>query len=418
MSSFANWLRHMRNIWPILSSLLIGACSSSDYSSGDYPLADDSQNLAVSLTEVFTDTTFVRPLLVVQAPGDAEHLIVVEQDGAIYRVNRSGTPVKSLFSNLSDLVDSGASETGLLGIAFHPDYATNRQVFVSYTTSDDPVSDTRVNLRSRISRFVATPDGTALDTSVRRDLLEQPQPFSNHNGGHIAFHPVESYLYFGLGDGGSGGDPQNNAQNTNSLLGKILRIDVNVTDDEWNAGTHYKIPVGNPYTGGGGLSEIYALGLRNPWRWSFDRLNNELWAGDVGEALYEEIDRITLGGNFGWHHREGAHCYEPSAGCQSEGLIEPLVEYSHASGRCSVTGGYVYRGNLISGLRGQYIYGDYCTGEIWAIPTATANPTPQLLLDSSYFISSFGEDDAGEIYVLHHSQTGNVYRLTATASPY
>lgn len=366
------------------------------------------------LTDAFPNTTFSDPLLVVQAPGDSGYLMVVEQGGAIYRVNTSGTPVKSLFADLVNLVDSGANEAGLLGLAFHPDYASNRQVFVSYTTSDDPVGDTTANLRSRLSRFIALPDGSAIDTgAVRRDVLEEAQPFTNHNGGYITFHPTEGYLYVGLGDGGSAGDPQDNAQNTNSRLGKMLRIDVNVTDIEWNAGTRYKIPNTNPYASGGGAPEVYALGLRNPWRWSFDRQNGELWAGDVGQGSYEEIDRIVLGGNFGWRHREGAHCYNPSTGCQTAGLTDPVVEYTHSGGRCSVTGGYVYRGAAIAALQGRYVYGDYCTGEVWSIPTGTPNPTPQLLFDSPHLISSFGEDTAGEMYVVRHGGSGRVFRLTA-----
>jgi len=367
------------------------------------------------LTDAFAGTTFSNPLLVMQAPGDSGYLMVVEQGGAIYRVNTSGTPVKSLFANLVNLVDSGSNEAGLLGLAFHPDYASNRQVFVSYTTSDDPVADSTVNLRSRVSRFIALPDGSAIDTGVaRRDVLEQAPPFTNHNGGHIAFHPSDGYLYVGLGDGGDAGDPQNNAQNTNSWLGKILRIDVNVTDGEWSSGTHYKIPPSNPYAGGGGAPEIYALGLRNPWRWSFDRQNGDLWVGDVGQGAYEEIDRIVSGGNYGWRQREGAHCYNPATGCQTAGMTEPVVEYTHSGGRCSVTGGYVYRGAAISALQSRYVYGDFCTGEIWSIPSGTTGPVPQLVLDSPHMISSFGEDSSGEIYVVRHGPNGGVFRLTAS----
>jgi len=371
------------------------------------------QNVSYALTDTFPGVIFSRPVLVLQAPGETGRMFVVEQTGRIFTVNLSGTPVKTLFADLSNIVDSGPNEAGLLGMAFHPGYASNGLVFLSYTTSDNPVGDSGVNLRSRITRFTVATDRNSLNATSERNLIELPQPYPNHNGGHIAFHPTEGYLYIGFGDGGSGGDPENRAQNTSELFGKMLRIDVNVTDTEWNAGIHYKIPSDNPYVAGGGKAEIYALGMRNPWRWSFDRQTGELWAGDVGQDTWEEIDKIVLGGNYGWSQREGAHCYNPASGCQTTGLIDPVVEYAHTSGRCSVTGGYVYRGNSITALRGQYLYGDYCSGEIWAIPLTNANPAPQLLLDSPQWISSFGEDAAGEIYVVSHS-SGIVYRLVAS----
>jgi uncharacterized repeat protein (TIGR03806 family) len=374
------------------------------------------QNVSYALTDAFPGVIFNKPVLVLQAPGETGRMFVVEQTGRIFTVNLSGTPVKTLFADLHNSVDSGSNEAGLLGMAFHPAYASNGLVFLSYTTSDNPVAENGANLRSRISRFNATSDYSSLDMASERNLITLAQPYPNHNGGNIVFHPTEGYLYIGFGDGGSGGDPENRAQNSMSMFGKMLRIDVNVSDSEWSAGTHYKIPAGNPYVAGGqGLAEIYALGLRNPWRWSFDRQTGELWAGDVGQDAWEEIDKIVVGGNYGWRQREGAHCYNPASGCLTTGLIDPVVEYAHSSGRCSVTGGYVYRGNSLSALRGQYLYGDYCTGEIWAIPTATANPAPQLLLDSpyTYMISAFGEDAAGEIYVVNHS-IGIVHRLVAS----
>lgn len=372
------------------------------------------QNVSYSLTDAFPGMTFYKPVLVLQAPGETGRMFVVEQSGRIFTVNLSGTPVATLFADLRNIVDSGPNEAGLLGMAFHPAYASNGLVFLSYTTSDDPVGDTGVNLRSRISRFNVASDHSSLNMTSERNLITLAQPYPNHNGGNIAFHPTEGYLYIGFGDGGSGGDPENRAQNTSELFGKILRIDVNVTDPEWNAGTLYKIPAYNPYVVvGGGKAEIYALGMRNPWRWSFDRQTGELWAGDVGQDTWEEIDKIIPGGNYGWHQREGAHCFNPASACQTTGMIDPVVEYAHTSGRCSVTGGYVYRGNSLTALRGQYLYGDYCTGEIWAIPSTTANPPPQLLLNSPKWISSFGEDAAGEIYVVNHI-SGIVYRLVAS----
>lgn len=423
----------MKRMAICLMITLLTACSSSDSSAPAAPPnpalsgldarpanpsciapARPLQNVSYALADAFPGVIFSRPVLVLQAPGETGRMFVVEQSGRIFAVNLSGNAVATLFADLGSIVDSGPNEAGLLGMAFDPGYASNGLVFLSYTTSDNPVGDTGVNLRSRISRFNVATDRNSLNTASERNLIELAQPYPNHNGGNIAFHPTEGYLYIGFGDGGNAGDPENRAQNPMSMLGKMLRIDVNVTDTEWNAGIRYKIPAGNPYANGvEGLPEIYALGMRNPWRWSFDRQSSELWAGDVGQDLWEEIDKIVLGGNYGWRQREGAHCYNPASGCQTTGLIDPVAEYAHSSGRCSVTGGYVYRGNSLSALRGQYLYGDYCTGEIWAIPTATASPTPQLLLDSPQWISSFGEDAAGEIYVVSHS-SGIVYRLVAS----
>lgn len=375
--------------------------------------AQQLQNVTYALTDAFPGVTFNRPLLVLQAPGEKGRMFVVEQSGQIFTVNTSGKAVKTLFADLRNIVESGPNEAGLLGMAFHPGYAKNGLIFVSYTTSDNPVSENGANLRSRISRFNAATNHNSLNMGSEHNLITLAQPFDNHNGGNIAFHPTEGYLYIGFGDGGKAGDPDNRAQNKFSMFGKMLRINVDVTNDERSAGKHYKIPADNPYASGvSGLPEIFALGLRNPWRWSFDRQTGELWAADVGQDKWEEIDKVTLGGNYGWRQREGKHCFNPAAFCESTGLIDPVVEYSHASGRCSVTGGHVYRGETIGSLKGQYVYGDFCTGEIWAIPTETAKPTPQLLLDSPYMISSFGEDAAGEIYVVNLK--GGVYRLTAS----
>lgn len=422
----------MKYLGLFLISVLLTACNSGEASKpatvpaptatgSDIRTANQScaatssqlQKVTYGLTDAFPGVIFTRPLLVLQAPEEKGRMFVVEQAGQIFTVNTSGTAKKTLFADLRNIVDAGPNEAGLLGMAFHPGYAKNGLIFLSYTTSDNPIAENGANLRSRISRFNAATDRNSLNMGSERNLITLAQPYANHNGGHIAFHPTEGYLYAGFGDGGDAGDPGNRAQNKFTMLGKMLRIDVNVTDAEWKVGKRYKIPADNPYaSGASGLPEIYALGMRNPWRWSFDRQSGELWAGDVGQNAWEEIDKITLSGNYGWRQREGKHCFNPAAGCETTGLIEPVVEYGHAKGRCSVTGGHVYRGNSISALNGQYVYGDFCTGEIWAIPAATTNPAPQLLLDSPYMISSFGEDAAGEIYVVHLK--GNVYRLTAS----
>lgn len=423
----------MKSVQLLSILVLIAACTSGDSSSSSSavdtavsgldgrPLntsciapARPQQNVSYALTDAFPGITFTNPVLVMQAPGETGRMFVVEQPGQIYTVNLSGTPVKNLFADLGNIVDSGSNEAGLLGMAFHPNFASNGIVFVSYTTSDNPAAENGANLRSRISRFNVATDRNSLDLASERNLITLAQPYGNHNGGHISFHPVEGYLYIGFGDGGDGGDPGNLAQNPSVLLGKMLRIDVNVTDTEWNAGTRYKIPSDNPYANGGGSPEIYALGMRNPWRWSFDRQSGELWVGDVGQESWEEIDKVILGGNYGWRQREGFHCFNPATGCHTAGLIDPIIEYAQSTTRCSVTGGHVYRGMSIPDLRGKYIYGDYCSGEIWSVPTAAVSTEPQLVIDSPYMISSFGEDAAGEIYVIRHSATGRVYRLTAS----
>jgi glucose/arabinose dehydrogenase len=314
---------------------------------------------------------------------------------------QDGTAAVAL--DIRDRVDAAPSEAGLLGIAFHPRFAENGEVFLSYTATGAP-------LISRISRFVSRDGGRTVDPASEVVILTQPQPFANHNGGQIVFGP-DGFLYIGLGDGGSGGDPQGNGQNPNTLLGKILRINVDSRTPEQG----YGIPPDNPFAGGGGRGEIFATGLRNPWRFSFDRTGGKLWAADVGQNAWEEVDIIVRGGNYGWNAREGAHCFEPAQGCRTEGLIDPVAEYPNAAGDCSVTGGYVYRGAAVPALAGNYLYGDFCSGKIWGLPLgANGNPSgaPRLLLDSTAQISSFAEGNDGEIYLLNFGE-GTVHRVVA-----
>ena len=233
-----------------------------------------------------------------------------------------------------------------------------------------------------------------------------PQPFANHNGGMIAFGP-DGALYIGRGDGGGRGDPDNRGQNPHDLRGKILRVDVDRDEP-------YAIPPENPYVSGGGRPEIYALGLRNPWRFSFDRETGFLWVADVGQYAWEEVDVIVRGGNYGWRFMEGRHCFSPPTNCAEAGLQLPVLEYGHDGGRCSITGGYVYRGPSQPSLKGVYVYGDYCTGEIFGTrvgvePRLGPADAPQVLLRTGLRISSFGEDEGGELYVVDHG--GGIYRL-------
>jgi glucose/arabinose dehydrogenase len=344
-----------------------------------------------------------KPVFVTSARDGSGRLFIVEQTGRI-RILDGGRLRSSPFLNLSASVSKG-SEQGLLGLAFHPRFSTNRRFFVNYTnTSGDTVI--------REYRASAT-DPNRVASGSGRTIIRINQPYANHNGGMIAFGR-DGYLYIGTGDGGSGGDPGNRAQNKGSLLGKMLRINVNGSTSTRN----YLIPSSNPYVGKPGRNEIWQRGLRNPWRWSFDRSTGNLWIGDVGQRRYEEVDRAVRtssgpgrGVNWGWRVMEGRHCYLPSSGCNRTGKKLPLVEYSHASnGRCAVTGGYVYRGSAVAALRGWYVYGDYCSGEIFAVAAGASSPaSPVRLLDTGLLISSFGESAGGELYVV--DLAGTLYRV-------
>lgn len=362
-------------------------------------VANDASS-AIALARAFPNLTFSKPVLLIQAPGDASRMFVVEQGGTVRAFSSSDSvTLAEVFVDISARVESG-SEAGLLGMAFHPDFARNGQVFLSYTR---PGPGGATPLVSVIARYTSRDGGRTLDPASEEIVLTQNQPFRNHNGGHIVFGP-DGLLYIGLGDGGSAGDPLEAGQDTDTLLGKLLRLDV-------RSGTSpYSIPADNPFATGGGRPEIWALGLRNPWRFSFDRANGDIWLADVGQYNWEEVNRITRGGNYGWDEREGAHCYEPSSGCRTTGLIDPVAEYDHSNGRCSITGGFVYRGNAVPALQGAYLYGDYCTGEIWGMPAGGG--APARLVGGGINISSFGEDNAGELYVLSYAE-GAVLRVGA-----
>jgi glucose/arabinose dehydrogenase len=343
---------------------------------------------------------FSRPLFVTNAGDASSRLFVVEQGGRI-KIVKSGVVLPTPFLDIHTRV-SCCGEQGLLGLAFHPSYEKNGVFYVNYTdlNGDTVVANYR---RSTTNPNVA---GT-----FERVLLRVAQPYDNHNGGMLAFGPG-GYLYIGLGDGGSGGDPGNRAQNLGSLLGKILRIDVN----HWTATLPYAIPATNPYIGRTGDDRIWAYGLRNPWRFSFDRRTGDLWIGDVGQNRYEEIDRATRasgggrGRNFGWRVMEGRACFSPPTGCNTSGKVMPLSVYSHTYG-CSVTGGYVYRGTAYPAMVGAYIYGDFCSGRIWAVTAGGASSqTARLLLDTSHSISSFGESEPGFLYMTDLA-SGELFRL-------
>jgi glucose/arabinose dehydrogenase len=324
-------------------------------------------------------------------------IFVLEQAGRI-RVIQGGALLSVPFLDISSNVESGG-EKGLLGLAFHPSFATNGRFFVNYTR--------RVSgqLQTVISEFFATSASTNLvNIATERVLLTVNQPFDNHNGGQLAFGPDGS-LYIGLGDGGSAGDPQGNGQNLQTLLGKILRIDVNSVDP----GRAYHIPGDNPFASGGGLPEIWAYGLRNPWRFSFDTASGRLFAGDVGQNAREEIDIVTRGANFGWNTMEGTLCFNPPSGCNQTGLTPPIHDYGRTDGG-TVIAGFMYRGSGVSGLQGFYVFGDFISGRIWALREDASTWTRFELLSTGRSISSLGRDSAGELYVLDYG-AGSVLRL-------
>ncbi|HUG35059.1 MAG TPA: PQQ-dependent sugar dehydrogenase [Anaerolineales bacterium] len=317
-------------------------------------------------------------------PDGSGRLFIVEKPGHIH-IFQNGQLVTEPYLNIEDRVNDFSNEMGLLGLALHPDFAQNGYFYVNYTGEG---GDTF------LSRF--TSSGTFADPASEVILLRVNQPYPNHNGGTLNFGP-DGYLYAGLGDGGLAGDPHGNGQSLETLLGKILRIDVDSAEP-------YAIPADNPFG-----NEIWAYGLRNPWRISFDFTTGDLYIGDVGQGQWEEIDLIpggSAGGqNFGWDYREGAHQFEGEA---PAGLIDPIAEYSHAEGRCSVTGGYVYRGSMAE-WNGIYLYGDYCTGMIWGLIRANDGWQNQLLFDVDAKITSFGQDETGELYII--GDEGGVYRL-------
>jgi glucose/arabinose dehydrogenase len=356
----------------------------------------------VRLQRVFPALSFARLTGMYQAPDG--RFFVLEQGGVI-RVfdNRNEVAAASVFLDITDRVTATSFETGLLGLAFAPNFAQSGVFYVNYTAPNP--------LRTVVSRFTAPAPRTAADPASEQAILTVDQPFPNHNGGQTSFGP-DGFLYIGMGDGGAGNDPFGNGQNLGVLLGKLLRIDVGGT----SPGLAYRIPPDNPFAGRqGARGEIWAYGLRNPWRFSFDRETGQLWLGDVGQNFREEIDIIEKGGNYGWSVMEGMQCRGGGSNCDRAGLIPPVIDYPTTGfgGDCSVTGGFVYRGSAIPALRGAYVYGDYCSGKIWALRWDGSRVMEQgLLIDSDIMISSFAQDAQGEIYALAHSaQGGGIYKL-------
>lgn len=349
----------------------------------------------VALAPAFDDQRFQAPVEMVFGPG--RRFYVLEQAGVIKAVPAGGGAA-TVVADLKSTIRSGG-EAGLLGIAFDPKFSENGLVYLSFNADIVPPRQ-GVAFESVVARARSTDGGATIDGGTLERVLVVEQPFSNHNGGKIGFGP-DGHLYIALGDGGSGGDPLGSGQDKNSLLGKILRIDVSKTP--------YAIPADNPFAGGGGRPEIFAYGLRNPWKFAWDPVTSEMWAADVGQGSYEEIDRIVKGGNYGWSVREGKHCFK-NATCPTEGFVDPVLEYGRSDG-VSVTGGYVYRGATLPSLDGKYVYGDFGSGRIWAVDRDESGaPVATKLADSALKISTFGQDDAGEVYVADYG-SGTIKRI-------
>jgi glucose/arabinose dehydrogenase len=378
--------------WKVVTGILCGLAIWS---------AAASAFAAIQLQPVLTGLS--SPIYLTHARDGSNRLFVVEQGGRIL-VLQPGAAAPTVFLDITARVLSGG-EQGLLGLTFHPSYATNRRFFVNYTRQPDGATVIAEYRTSATDPNVADPAETS--------LLVVPQPFANHNGGMIEFGP-DGFLYIGMGDGGSGNDPGNRAQNINELLGKMLRIDVNTP----NGLVPYSSPTNNPFFGlTPGSDEIFAVGLRNPFRFSFDRATGQLYVGDVGQGAREEIDIVTRGGNYGWRVFEGALCtsLDPAL-CIPANFNFPIAEYDHTLGRCAVIGGYVYRGTRSTLPAGAYVYGDLCTGEIFQLLPPTGGGAQSVLLDTALngTLSSFGEDEAGEIYVV--GLGGTVDRIVVSTS--
>lgn len=345
---------------------------------------------ALALTNVVSGLT--QPVDLQFPPDNSGRLFVVEQAGTI-RIVSTNVLLPGNFLDIRSKV-AASGEKGLLGLAFHPNFSSNRRFFVNYTRSAPPGS-MGIDCTTVIAEYqVSALDANQADPT-ERILFTVDQPFANHNGGQLAFGN-DGFLYIGLGDGGGGGDPNGNGQNTNTLLGKMLRIDV-------DSAQPYAVPPDNPFVGAAGLDEIWAYGFRNPWRFSFERSSGRLFVADVGQGNYEEIDIVTKGGNFGWKTMEGTHCFSPASGCNMTGLVLPINEYDHSQGDVAVIGGYIYTGTAIQSLSGAYIFGDFGSGRIWSLRENPPNTwTRTELLNTGRSISSFGQDAGGELYVADH----------------
>jgi glucose/arabinose dehydrogenase len=382
------------------------AASAQQQASKPAPPADTSRQSDTTVPKIALQALpfgFKQPLFITHAGDGSGRQFVVERGGTI-RIVQGGQVLDAPFLDITAKIRASGTEQGLLGLAFHPRYAETGRFFVGYTDNAG---------RNTVERYQVSADPDRGDPATAVTLLSIDDPAQNHNGGNLVFGP-DGKLWVGTGDGGASGDRYQNGQNRQTLLGKMLRLDV-------DSGEPYGIPSDNPYVGNAEYRpEIWAMGLRNPWRYSFDRMTGDLWIGDVGQNAYEEIDRVAAGRagglNFGWPIAEGLHCYPGGAQCDTSPYEQPVAEYGRDGG-CSVTGGYVYRGSAYPTLQGLYFFGDFCTGKVWSLDAqddGTWRMTPQL--QDAIQISSFGEDEAGELYVTTFTGEVNaqrVYRIVA-----
>jgi len=372
--------------------LVLAACGSSARTTTAPPPPTPPPN-SVTLTPVVSG--FSSPVDLQSTDDGTGRLFVVEQAGTI-RILQSGAILPTPFLDIRSRV-TFSGEMGLLGVAFHPGFAQSGHLYVNYVRT--VMVGALAQRQTVIAEYqVSAADANQADPATERILLVIDQPYDNHKGGQLAFGP-DKFLYIGLGDGGNGGDPLGNGQSLQTLLGKVLRIDV----DHTTGALPYAIPADNPFVAGGGLPEIWAYGLRNPFRFSFDSMTGKLFVGDVGQSAYEEVDILQKGGDYGWNVMEGLHCYTPATGCNTTGLMPPIAEYSHSEG-IAVIGGYVYHGTGIPALAGSYVFGDFGAGKIWRLTMDNSGAWQRvLLLSGGPNMSSLGRDAAGELYLVDYS---------------
>jgi len=390
------------------SLLFVLSCGNNDDTLDTDAIPPDQSEIGeYELVPAYPNLSFTRPVDYQHAGDGSDRVFVVEQRGVItVFADDATTDQSTTFLDISGPVDDQSNEEGLLGLAFHPNYSSNGYFYVNYTVNNPA--------RTRISRFsVSAGNPDQADPNSEQVLLEFGQPFGNHNGGQLGFGP-DGYLYIAVGDGGSAGDPEENGEDLTTLLGSILRIDV----DQTSGNLPYTIPVDNPFAGNeqGIKEEIFAYGLRNPWRFSFDSQTEQLWTGDVGQNAMEEVNIIENGGNYGWNTTEGDLCFDPANNCNTEGIILPVLTYRHDQGDRSVTGGFVYRGTELPELAGRYIYADFISGRVWAADVSDlSNPSNTELVDTNLGISSFGINAAQELFICAFD--GQIYQLSSVETP-
>jgi glucose/arabinose dehydrogenase len=381
----------MKQIWIfVLAGLMVG-CGGGDSTPTTPTPTPTPTTPSVKLTSFINGLS--GPLDLEISDDNSGRMFVVEQSGRV-KIISNGAALPTPFLDISGIVSQDGGELGLLGITFHPGFAAHPLLYANYTQTVGG------QLKSVIAEFQVSSGDPNVADRTPRILLTVNQPFANHKAGQLAFGN-DGLLYFGLGDGGDAGDPLNNAQNTTSFLGKILRIDV-------DTGRPYGIPTGNLFPGGvDGLPEIYAYGFRNPWRLSFDKPTGRLFVADVGQGNWEEVDFVddpaTKGGNFGWRVMEGAHCYNPSAACDTSNKVLPIFEYDHSNSNVAIIGGYVYHGTAVAGLAGMYVFGDL-SGKVWGLKQNMDGSWTQVnLLTGTFQLASFGQDTSGELYIVDHA---------------